>query len=145
MRNLAPLTAAQLAATPGGAASIAYHVLHAAGSLDRLLTYARDEQLSSEQMDALRAERQLDALDAPTLIATFEAAVDAALLQLRSTDERTLLERRGVGRAQLPSTVIGLLFHAAEHTQRHVGQATTTMRIVTGNRMGSDYAPSISR
>ena len=45
-------------------------------------------------------------------------------------DETRLLEWRGVGRAQLPSTTLGLLFHAAEHTQRHVGQMVTTAKIV---------------
>ena len=28
-----------------------------------------------------------------------------------------------------PSTVIGLLFHAAEHTQRHAGQIATASRL----------------
>jgi hypothetical protein len=37
-----------------------------------------------------------------------------------------------VGRARLPSTVFGLLFHVAEHTQRHAGQAITTAKIVRG-------------
>ena len=66
----------------------------------------------------------------------FDAAVDAALVQLRATDESTLLERRGVGRAQIPSTVLGLLFHAAEHTQRHVGQVVTTIKITLSHRSG---------
>ena len=62
----------------------------------------------------------------------FDAAIREALTQVSTTQERTLLEPRGVGRAQLPSTVIGLLFHAAEHTQRHVGQLVTTAKIVRG-------------
>jgi hypothetical protein len=45
------------------------------------------------------------------------------------TGEATLTATREVGRARLPSTVIGLLFHAAEHTQRHAGQALTTKRM----------------
>ena len=52
------------------------------------------------------------------------------LEQVRHTPESSLTEVRGVGRAQLPSTVIGLLFHAAEHTLRHVGQVVTTIEIV---------------
>jgi hypothetical protein len=67
-----------------------------------------------------------------TLVAEFDAGVDRALTQLRVTDASSLLEPRGVGRAQLPSTVLGLLFHAAEHTQRHVGQLITTAKIVRG-------------
>jgi uncharacterized damage-inducible protein DinB len=66
------------------------------------------------------------------LLAEFDSVVDRALAQLKTTDDKTLLESRGVGRAQLPSTVIGLLFHAAEHTQRHLGQIMTTAKILAG-------------
>lgn len=122
----------QLFARPGGAASIGYHVRHAIGSLDRLFTYARGEKLSPEQMAALKAEAEPDpAPDAAAkLTAAFTEAVEKALSQLRATDERTLLDPRSVGRAQLPSTVVGLLFHAAEHTQRHMGQMVTTAKVV---------------
>lgn len=125
------LTSEQLFARPGGAASIGFHVRHAAGSLDRLFTYARGEALSPEQMAWLRTEGDVDpgADAAATLVAVFDAAVENALAQLRATDERTLLDGRGVGRAQLPSTVLGLLFHAAEHTQRHMGQMVTTIKV----------------
>ena len=64
------------------------------------------------------------------LVEAFDAAVDRALEQLRATDDTTLLEPRVVGRGRLPSTVIGLLFHAAEHTQRHAGQLVTTAKVV---------------
>ena len=57
---------------------------------------------------------------------------DRALAQVRATDPSTLLDAREVGRARLPSTVVGLLFHAAEHTQRHVGQLVTTAKVVRG-------------
>jgi uncharacterized damage-inducible protein DinB len=134
VRTLAALTAEELFHQPEGAASTGFHVRHAAGSLDRLFTYARGESLSAEQMAALRSESDADGSPdaALRLIAAFEAGVDRALEQLRSTDETRLLEWRGVGRAQLPSTTLGLLFHAAEHTQRHVGQMVTTAKIVTG-------------
>lgn len=132
VQSLAGLTPGELYRQPGGAASAGFHVRHAAGSLDRLFTYARGEGLSPEQMAALRSEAQADdgADAALRLIAAFEAGVDRALEQLRGTDETRLLERRAVGRAQLPSTILGLLFHAAEHTQRHTGQMVTTVRIV---------------
>ncbi len=68
------------------------------------------------------------------LLAEFDAAVERALAQLRTTDESTLTQVRGVGRGQLPSTVVGLLFHAAEHTQRHMGQLMTTARVIQGSR-----------
>ena len=129
--HVASLPPAQLSVRPGGAASIGYHVRHAAGSLDRLFTYARGEPLSAEQMASLRTEGDVDTDPdaAAKLVAAFDAAIDKALAQLRATDERTLLDARGVGRAQLPSTVLGLLFHAAEHTQRHMGQMVTTIKV----------------
>ena len=120
----------QLTARPGGAASIAYHVRHAIGSLDRLLTYARGRQLSDEQWAHLKAERNADVASAEELVAAFDAAIRHALQQVRGTDEATLTEPRVVGRKQLPSTVVGLLFHAAEHTQRHVGQLVTTAKVL---------------
>jgi uncharacterized damage-inducible protein DinB len=126
-----PLSTDHLWARPGGAPSVGFHVRHAAGSLDRLLTYARGEGLSEEQRAELAAEGEPGS-PAADLVAAFERQVDRALGQLRRTDESTLLEPRGVGRLQLPSTVLGLLFHAAEHTQRHAGQAITTARIVQG-------------
>jgi uncharacterized damage-inducible protein DinB len=118
---------------PSDAASVGFHVRHAAGSLDRLFTYARGESLSPAQHEALANEGVPDlAPDAGrTLLAVFDAAVDRALAQLRNTAEATLLQPRGVGRAQLPSTTLGLLFHAAEHTQRHAGQLVTTVKMLS--------------
>jgi len=125
------LTDATLWASPGGgAASAGWHVLHAGGALDRLLTYARGAALDDRQRAELAAERAPEPTDAATLLALFEARIEAALAQLRATPEPTLAEPRAVGRAQLPSTVLGLLFHAAEHTQRHVGAIVTTARVV---------------
>lgn len=129
---LATLSPEQIWTQPGGAASIGFHVRHAAGSLDRLFTYARGEALSTAQRAALAIETQPDL--APNagarLVAALDEAVARALEQLRATTERTLLDSRGVGRAQLPSTVLGLLFHAAEHMQRHAGQVATTVKML---------------
>ena len=114
---------------PGTAASIGYHILHAIGSLDRLLTYARGATLSEAQLQVLAQEAEADPdVTADDLLAAFDAAVERALDQLRGTSDATLTDARVVGRGRLPSTVIGLLFHAAEHTQRHVGQAVTTSK-----------------
>ena len=131
--KMSELTPAQLWANPGGAASIGFHVRHATGSLDRLFTYARGEQLSPEQRAWLASEAQPDLTPqvGVRLLQAFEQAVETALEQLQRTDESALLEFRAVGRARLPSTVLGLLFHAAEHTQRHLGQIATTVRIVS--------------
>jgi uncharacterized damage-inducible protein DinB len=132
--TLAGLSPADVWVTPGGAASVGFHARHAAGSLDRLFTYARGEQLNAAQKAALAGEGAPDvrAHVVAILLAEFDLAVDRALQQLRSTDESTLTDTRAVGRAQLPSTVVGLLFHAAEHTQRHMGQLMTTAKIVKG-------------
>lgn len=132
--KLKDLTPAQLTARPGGAASVSFHLTHAVGSLDRLFTYARGEQLSDDQFTALRAEPAANAqsTDADALLRGLDAALERALGQLRGTAERELLAPREVGRGRLPSTVLGLLFHGAEHTQRHLGQAVTTARVVRG-------------
>ncbi|MBN8821177.1 MULTISPECIES: DinB family protein [unclassified Spirosoma] len=117
---------------PANVASVGFHLQHLTGVLDRLLTYARTEALSSEQLAALAAEGKPTA-PIPTvqeLVQQFDVQVDKALTQLRDTKEETLTEIRGVGRAQLPSTVIGLLTHAAEHTMRHIGQLSVTVRII---------------
>ncbi len=133
-RVVGPLPPSLLWARPGGAASVGFHVRHASGSLDRLFTYARGEGLSAEQRTFLATEVEPGSPPetAGSLVSAFEVQVGRALAQLRDTQEPTLLEARGVGRLQLPSTVLGLLFHAAEHTQRHVGQIVTTARVVRG-------------
>lgn len=126
------LPAEALALRPGGVASADYHVRHAMGSLDRLLTYARGKPLGEDQRAALAAESTPSGRSGAELAREFELAVEMALEQLRATPPATLLEPRAVGRARLPSNVLGLLFHAAEHTQRHTGQLTTTARFVRG-------------
>jgi DinB family protein len=126
------LTPEEIWARPSGAASIGFHARHAAGSLDRLFTYARGERLSEAQLATLAAEADPDLgpNTGATLIDSFDETVEYALEQLRTTPETTLLDARGVGRAQLPSTVVGLLFHAAEHAQRHIGQLVTTAKVL---------------
>ena len=116
---------------PGSAAAVAWHVRHLTGSLDRLLTYARGELLTDTQVAALKAERTPDPqLGAAQLLDIADRHIDAALEQVRNTPVASLSDARGVGRKQLPSTVRGLLFHAAEHASRHVGQISTTLKIV---------------
>ena len=135
-RATAGISTAKLWHRPNGAASLGYHLRHAAGSLDRLLTYARGQQLNDRQLAELKREGEpgTPPQDAAALLAHVRGAIDAALAQLRVTRREELLEARAVGRAQLPSTVLGLLFHAAEHTTRHVGQAITTAKVISGGR-----------
>jgi uncharacterized damage-inducible protein DinB len=116
---------------PADVASVGFHLQHLTGVLSRLFTYADGKTLSQEQMEALQAEgKPFDGCTVTLLTRRFHDAVDACIQQLRATDERTLNEARGVGRRQIPSTVLGLLVHAAEHTQRHAGQLYVTMRVV---------------
>ncbi|MBS1525877.1 MAG: DinB family protein [Bacteroidetes bacterium] len=117
---------------PSGMASPAFHLQHLKGVIDRLFTYARGEMLSAEQLTYLSLEGK-ETQNAPglgDLLGAFDEQVDKAILQLQNTAESSLSEPRGVGRAQIPSTVIGLLTHAAEHTMRHVGQLLVTSRLL---------------
>ena len=138
------LGAVQLWARPGNAASVAFHLCHVDGSIGRLLTYARGEQLGDEQRAAMQLEREIGAFtwNAERLQATprshaelmrgVTVAIEDALTALADIDPETVHTPRLVGRAGLPSTVFGLLFHIAEHTQRHTGQIVTTAKIVRG-------------
>jgi len=117
---------------PAGMASTGFHLQHLSGVLDRVFTYARAEGLSEFQFSQL-AEEGSDSAEGYTvanLVDRFNHQVDLALAQLKNTDLSTLPDFRGIGRAKLPSTVIGLLFHAAEHTMRHVGQLMVTVAVV---------------
>ena len=139
---VAPLTAAQWNARPANVASIAFHVRHIIGVLDRLFTYARGEGLSEAQFVARRGEGAPIALgDVAALLAHLDAQIASAMAELRATDPAILGDFRGVGRTQLPSTVIGCLVHGAEHSMRHVGQLSVTARIVR-NAMLSSATPA---
>ena len=126
------LTPEQIWARPGGGASIGFHVRHLIGALDRIFSYARGESLTGQQMATLAGESDAGEppADADVLTAELRAALDTALDQLRATDPDTLVDARGVGRRQLPTTVLGLLVHGGEHSARHAGQALTLNRIV---------------
>jgi uncharacterized damage-inducible protein DinB len=115
-----------------GAASIGYHLKHIAGATDRLFTYARGEELSEAQKAVVSVEKEKgeNPPHAGELIARVRRAVETALGQLRSTPAGSVCDLREVGRAKLPSSVIGLLFHAAEHAQRHCGQIATTRKFL---------------
>jgi len=125
-------TSDELWRRPGGAASAGYHLQHLAGSLDRLLTYARGESLNEAQRAAL-AREGTPAGSAAALVAAASRAIDRALEQIRQAAPDTLFEDRAVGRDRLPATVLGLIFHAAEHTTRHAGQLITTLKVVRGS------------
>ena len=124
---------------PAGLASPAFHLQHLTGVLDRLLTYARGEQITAEQLAYLEAEGKTDEkTSAAYLITVFNKQVDLAIAQLEQTEVVLLTEPREVGRANLPSTVIGLYVHAAEHTMRHLGQLLVTVKFLTEGLSGQN-------
>ena len=132
LEHVVPLVEAhELWVSVGGAASIGFHLLHLAGSTDRLLTYARGESLSEAQQEWLRRETTIRQGATPNdLLQLVLEQLDIALAQLRTTPDDALDENRPVGRARLPATVRGLLYHAGEHATRHTGQLITTARVV---------------
>jgi uncharacterized damage-inducible protein DinB len=115
---------------PEGVASIGFHLLHLSGVLDRLFTYAKSDPLSEDQLATLKQETQPHDTTVEQLVKKFDEQVNKSIKQLSETPGDILLETRGVGRARLPSNVLGLLFHAAEHTMRHTGQLLVTARIL---------------
>ncbi len=133
-RAAADLTVDELWARPGGAAAVGFHLRHMAGSTDRLVTYARGVPLTCAQHAAIKVEGEPGTPPASVaeLLGAVGGAVEAAVAVLRQTTEAELLQFRGVGRAQRPSNVFGLLAHAGEHAQRHAGQVVTTIKILRG-------------
>lgn len=116
---------------PAGRASVGFHLQHLTGVLDRMLTYAAGKQLTEEQFSALENEGNPETAQQPeTLVSAFEDKVEEALEIFRNTPAEILTQPRTVGRKKLPSTVMGLYFHAAEHSQRHVGQLLVTASVV---------------
>jgi hypothetical protein len=102
-------------------------------SLDRLLTYAEGRQLSEEQIGVMKTEMEA-AGSREALAAEFESGLQSAEARVRAISPASYDDARGVGRRMLPTTVGGLLVHCADHTQRHVGQAVTTVKVVMGAR-----------
>jgi uncharacterized damage-inducible protein DinB len=135
-RTASDLSPEELAMRPGGAASVAFHLRHVASSIDRLLTYARGLPLSDAQRRVLVAESTGGNApgDAAELIGQVRTAITGAIDTMRATPRDVLLEARAVGQKGLPSTVVGLIFHTAEHAQRHTGQAIATAKAVRGLR-----------
>lgn len=122
------LTTSQIWAQPHGLAPVGFHLRHIAGSVDRLTTYLGNEQLSLEQFEALRHE--MDPGQEPTeLLRSLADALAKSAERIRSLNPSELTDARTVGRKELPTTVIGLVVHLAEHTQRHVGELIITAKL----------------
>jgi uncharacterized damage-inducible protein DinB len=122
------LTTEQLWATPHGFGPVGFHIRHIGGSAMRLMTYLEGRQLSDAQLSAVGAEKEPGATREQLLSALNAALADAEIV-VRRIDSATLAEPREVGRKRLPTTVIGLLTHIAEHTQRHTGQAISAAKL----------------
>ena len=114
---------------PGPLPTLGFQLRHIAGSVDRLTTYLIGEQVSPEQIAILKAESTPGAGLAELLEGVNEALA-ASEARMRTIDPTTIHEPRHIGRKQLPSSVLGLLVHLAEHTQRHLGQAITTAKLL---------------
>lgn len=115
---------------PENAASVAFHLQHLTGVLDRMFTYAEGKALNEDQLKWLSSEGKNQDFSTQKLVEIFDQQIKISLQKLQNIDTKILTEPRGVGRKQLPSTVFGLLIHAAEHTQRHVGQLLVTVKVL---------------
>ena len=132
-KTLPALAPEEIWRRPGNVAPIGYHVRHAMGSIDRMLTYLRGEALSDAQFEQLKAEKEdRPDLDGATLLKQAHGMIDRALLIVGEATEDQLNEPRQIGRRQLPSDVRGVLFEIAVHTARHIGQIATTAKLVSG-------------
>jgi uncharacterized damage-inducible protein DinB len=125
----AGLTPEQIWERPGGLASVGFHIRHIAGSVDRLLTYALGRMLSDEQLVALKREME-PGTSREELLAAMDTVLQRTGEAMRALSPDVFNEPRVVGRKKLPTTVAGLVVHIAEHTQRHVGQAIVTAKLV---------------
>ncbi|MDZ4799410.1 MAG: DinB family protein [Bryobacteraceae bacterium] len=127
------LTDEQLWYAEGGLASAGFHLRHLAGSIDRLTTYADGKTLTGEQLAALDAEKQRD-LTRPQLLTMLETAIVKAEAMLRTTTPAEFGAHREIGRLRIPTTLVGLLIHTAEHGQRHLGAMISAIRLATLQR-----------
>jgi uncharacterized damage-inducible protein DinB len=108
---------------------VAFHLRHIGRSLDRLLTYAEGGTLDESQLASLKSELAPQA-EHDALFEELKLALESADRRVRALASADLEAPQEVGRKQLPTTIGGLLVHVADHTQRHVGQAITTAKLV---------------
>ena len=132
-RWCAELREEEVNAQPAGLPPVAFHLRHIARSLDRLLTYAEGRQLQPQQLAELAAEHASGAT-IQQLLTELSSALDKSAKRIRGFDATGLEESRTVGRKQLPTTLGGLLVHVADHTQRHTGQAISTVKLLLAQR-----------
>ena len=136
------LSDGEIEARPMGLPPVGFHMRHIARSLDRLLTYAEGQQLSERQLNALKTEFEGSEGREGTFM-EFAESIEVSVARILKIAPNSYAEERGVGKKKLPTTVGGLLVHCADHTQRHVGQAVTTAKIVVEMRPKVEVATSI--
>ena len=124
------LTPEQMWARPLGLGPVGFHVRHIGRSADRLTTYLGRGQLSDEQLAGLKSEMEPGA-SREQLLEELELNIQRCLAVVEALDPRSWHEERRVGRKRLPTTAAGLVTHIAEHSQRHVGEAIVTAKVVT--------------
>lgn len=129
-RATAGLSADEIWRRIDGVPTLGFQLRHIAGSVDRLGSYLQGELLSAEQMAVLRDEKSPGDSDAATLLVGVDAAFKGCEAVVRGLDPSRLADKRSVGRKELPTTVIGLIVHIAEHTQRHVGQTVSIANLL---------------
>jgi hypothetical protein len=128
-RHTAGLTTDDVWRRIGSIAPLGFHLRHIPGSADRLVTYLEERSLSEEQFEDLKRELSPGA-DAATLLGEMKVRFENVQNRLQNLSFDNLQAPRYIGRKRLPTTVLGLLIHIAEHTQRHLGQAVTTTKLL---------------
>jgi uncharacterized damage-inducible protein DinB len=126
-------------AKPGGVASVGFHLQHIVGVLDRLFTYAAGNSLNADQLEFLKKEGnpEKEDIEREQLIQSIRSKIEEVLGILETTDLTSLTATRYLGRAKIETTKMGLIFHAAEHVQRHIGQLLVTARWLDSNKKNS--------
>ncbi len=127
-RKASGLDTRELFLRPDDLPPAAFHLRHIVRSLDRLLSYAEDRQLTASQLEALSTEHAL-VPDGTQIYAEFQTGMESALSRIQAIPQEVHEQNRGIGRKRLPTTVAGLLIHCAEHTQRHAGQLVLTAKL----------------
>ena len=115
----------------GSLPPLGFHLRHIAHSVDRLVTYLCGQQLSEAQVATLKQETEPGA-SLEELLAGIDSKLRDAEKRLLTIGKDSMDQPRYIGKKQLPTTVLGLLVHVAEHTQRHLGQAITTAKLARG-------------
>jgi uncharacterized damage-inducible protein DinB len=113
--------------------SVAFQLRHIARSLDRFCSYAEGTPLSQEQLAALASETDNNG-NRESIFSELEASLEKTRRRLDAIVRQPLDCPIAIGRKRLPTTLAGLLVHTAEHTQRHVGQAITTAKLIVALR-----------